>query len=468
MAMSGHEVRLVTAARDGDSGSFEELFGIYRDKVYALARTILKNSGDAEDVLQETFIAAWKKLGALKTPEAFSVWIQIIAKNLCNMRLRKKNIAILLDADQEIENTSEESSEEALPAVYAEMTDLRERLGRIIESLPDVQRETVVLYYFSELSVEEISSVMECGENTVKTRLYLARRTIRSEIEEQERHSGEKFYGVAGIPMLPLGSLIRSHIQSFSLGESAARASLSAIARSISASGEAAKNSIIEGMNGKMKMSLSAKIITGISAFVAVAAVTVLIVVLSSGNTNGQEVLNPDASPTQQLTATPAITAELTESPALTSPQATPEPPAETNAPAEPESSYAYITKWSMRMDGQTDLAFDYVDWLMGKDAADKYIKDNPGTSEQDALEATEEMGYIRNTNPQERWFTTTKDTEYFMPESLSSVKPIKVSYDEFRNVMLPAIDDSDWAYTFVKVTVLGESIVKIEWVYLP
>ena len=233
MAMTEQQVQLVVAAQGGDVRSFEELFAIYHDKVFALVRMILRNTGDAEDILQETFITAWRKLGDLATPQTFSVWIQVIAKNLCNMQLRKKNIAILLDADNDIENFDVEDSDDLLPSVYSERADLKERLGRIIDGLSEVQRQAIVFYYFNELTVEEISAIMECSVNTVKTRLFLARKAIRSEIEEQEEKSGEKFYGVVGIPLLPFGKLLHSHMESISLGQSAVDASLSAITNSI-------------------------------------------------------------------------------------------------------------------------------------------------------------------------------------------------------------------------------------------
>ena len=233
MAMTDYQVQLVVAAQNGDVKSFEELFAIYYEKVYALARMILKNSGDAEDVLQETFITAWRKLGSLETPPTFSVWLQIIAKNLCNMQLRRKSLAILLDADQDIENIDIEDDKELLPAVYAERADLRERLGRIIDSLSEVQRQAITLFYFNEMSVDEIAVVMACSVNTVKTRLFLARKAIRAEVEEQEEKSGEKFYGIAWMPMLPLGELLRAQIGSMSIGSGAAGASLNAITNSI-------------------------------------------------------------------------------------------------------------------------------------------------------------------------------------------------------------------------------------------
>ena len=233
MAMTEQQTQLVIAAKSGDVRSFEQLYSIYYEKVYGFVRMILKNERDAEDVLQETFITAWRNLKNLENPPAFSVWIQVIAKNLCNMQLRRKNMALLLDVEQDIENCDTEESEDFLPAVYAERAELKDRLGRIIDSLSDVQRQTVILYYFNQLSVDEISQITECSPNTVKSRLFLARKTIRTEVEEQERKTGQKFYGVAGIPLLSLGTLIQSHMETLLIGKGTAYASLSVITNTI-------------------------------------------------------------------------------------------------------------------------------------------------------------------------------------------------------------------------------------------
>jgi len=212
--MNEREVSLVISAKEGDSKAFEDLYTHYYDKIFALARMTMRNEADCEDILQETFISAWKNLHKLSNPAGFNTWLQKITLNLCYSLLRKKNITILLDSENELENFSEESSDELLPAIYAERNDLRVRLGKIIDSLSDVQKQTIVLYYFNEHKVEEIADIMECSVSTVKTRLFLARKTIRSEVEAQEQKSGEKFYGVAGIPLLSFGELFKQHIES--------------------------------------------------------------------------------------------------------------------------------------------------------------------------------------------------------------------------------------------------------------
>ena len=308
MAMTEQQVQLVTAAQGGDMASFEQLYAIYHNKVYGYARMLLRNDGDAEDALQETFVTAWQKLATLQAPPTFSVWIQVIARNLCNMQLRKKNMAVLLDAEQDLADFDTYESDELLPAVYAERADLRERLSKIIDSLSDVQRQAIVLYYFNELSIDEIAEIMECSPGTVKSRLYLARKAIKAEVEEQERKSGQKFYGAA---MLPLGGLIRAHVEALAINDAAAGTVLSAIAETIS-NAEAANMAAAQlghiGTGGKgaglvAKMSLGAKVAAGITVVAALGATVVLVLLLTRGGFGSPAPTGGDSTPKSSATA---------------------------------------------------------------------------------------------------------------------------------------------------------------------
>ena len=300
MAMTNEHIQLVVAAQKGDINSFEELYVIYYGKIYAFAKMILKNERDAEDVLQKTFITAWRKLNTLQNHQTFSVWLQIIARNLCNDQLKRKSITILLDAEKDIENFEDEASDELIPAVYAERTDLKDRLGQIIEGLSEVHRQAIVLYYFNELAVEEISDIIQCSPGTVKSRLYFARKAIRTEIEEHERKTGQKFYGVAGIPLLPLGKLIKLHMEILSMGQSAANASLSAVKNSISTSNAAAAAPGTAGTNAAFAAAKSAstalRIIVAVAVAAIVGAATLFSIVLVFGYTNNTNTPGGDDS----------------------------------------------------------------------------------------------------------------------------------------------------------------------------
>lgn len=224
--------RLAFAAKNGNERSFEELYTAFYQKVYALARTTMKNDADAEDVLQQTFISAWTNIGKLDDPAAFNTWIQRITLNQCYSMLRKRRIDIPIDVsefDGDDDEPMQIESDVMLPEVYAEKEDLRIRLGHIIDDLSDVQRQTIMLYYFDEMSVAEIAAAMDCSENTVKSRLFLARKAIKTEIEERERKSGERFYAIAGLPMIAFGRLFIAQVKSTLISPAAASSVISRI-----------------------------------------------------------------------------------------------------------------------------------------------------------------------------------------------------------------------------------------------
>ena len=102
MAMTEQQIALAANAMQGDEQSFSQLYQLYYQKVYALAFQTLKNAADAEDVLQITFIKAWKSISRLNDPAAFNTWIQRIAVNECTTLLRRRK------PDYSIDNNDEE------------------------------------------------------------------------------------------------------------------------------------------------------------------------------------------------------------------------------------------------------------------------------------------------------------------------------------------------------------------------
>ena len=244
----------------------------------------------------------------------------------------------------------------------------------------------------------------------------------------------------------------------------------------------AIRNAAVESVKTAKKMSLKTKILAGIAGVAAVGAVAILAVLLSTGGKNNPPNggdMTPDLSPTVTESANPTFS-PVSESPELSAtptadpslsdiPSASPSPTPTTSGtptPQSTETSYAYITDWSERMDIYQNYAFDYVDWLTGKEAVDKYMQDHPGVSKSEAEEKTQEAGYIRNVNTQLRWFAPNSSTKYYLPDDNLVNK--KVNYEAFRDTIIPAIENNETWLTFVKVTASGETIVKVEWTYLP
>ncbi len=282
----GFEQALVSAARNGNETSFEELYQLYYQKVFALARMTVKNEADAEDILQQTFISAWQNIGRLADANAFNTWLQRICLNHCYTLLRKRRVRVPVMAEIETDDAqaadAEAASDMTLPEAYAEKADLKERLGRIIDELSDVQRQTLTLYYFSGLSVEEIARTMEVSEGTVKSRLFLARKAIRTEIGEQERKSGQKFYGV-GVPLVPFAVLFRQKVEAEGLSAGAAAALFKTVSRTVT--GQAAANGAVT--NGAARSALKASAKRFGKGVLSRAAAAVLAVSMMAGGTAG-------------------------------------------------------------------------------------------------------------------------------------------------------------------------------------
>lgn len=200
---------LVQQAKAGDPHALNTLLENSKDYVYAIAFALLKNKEDAEDAMQQALIAVWHSISSLSDPRAFESWLyRVTYTRSLNILKARSNKETILDEDlSDMERAEFMQSELMLPQEYAERGDLKTRLFAIIDTLPPAQRETVVLYYFHEKGVGEIAEIMDCSPGTVKSRLYLARNSIRTEILAQEQRSGEKFFGIA-VGIIPLGRFV--------------------------------------------------------------------------------------------------------------------------------------------------------------------------------------------------------------------------------------------------------------------
>lgn len=322
--MSQYIYDLLTAAREGNIEAFEHIYQMFKDKVYAVSLATLKNPQDAEDATQQTFMRVYEKLGTLNDLNAFNTWIQRIAVNESNMILRKRKGDVSID--DETNGALVEMIEDnfMLPQEYIERDDLSRRLREIIDDLPAVQRQALVLQVYSNMSVADIAQIMDCSENTVKSRLRYAKAHIKTEVEERERKSGEKFYGTL---FFPFGYVFTRQVQSQSMSPVAAARIWSALSSYIQhyagAAGAAA------GTAAKAGLSLGAKI-----AIVAIAGGLIIGGVIA-GTLYGLAQSKPFESPAAVI-ATEAADESATQPPT----EASTEPP--TEAPTEPDYSLIY------------------------------------------------------------------------------------------------------------------------------
>lgn len=191
---------LTAKASNGDSGAFEELYRASRQSVYFICSKMLRSESDINDAMQETYFTAYQKLSALDDGANFLRWVNGIAANKCREIFRRRQDDSL---EEKIEEGIEFSDEEFIPDAYVTDQDRRKIIMQIIEtSLSDVQRQTVILYYYNELTVAQISGEMECPEGTVKYRLCTAREKIKEAILIYEKEHNDKLHVLVPIPVL--------------------------------------------------------------------------------------------------------------------------------------------------------------------------------------------------------------------------------------------------------------------------
>lgn len=172
------------ALRAGDRAEFARLVETYSGVIYRVALKMLEDTQDAEDILQETFIKAFRHLKNFDGRSSLSTWLYRIATNEALMLIRKrKNIPLPLgekdDTDSEMEPPSQIIDWCCMPEEEMMSTEARAYMNHAVEQLPPTLRAVFVLRDIEGLSTEETSSVLELSEAAVKTRLSRARMRLR-------------------------------------------------------------------------------------------------------------------------------------------------------------------------------------------------------------------------------------------------------------------------------------------------
>jgi RNA polymerase sigma-70 factor (ECF subfamily) len=170
--------QLVEAARRGDHEAFEALAIAAGDRLYAIARLILRDAHQAEDAVQNTLVHAWRSLPSLRDSERFDAWLRRLLVNACadlgrHQRRWSAEVRILRD---------EPSAADA----SGSLAD-RDQLERGFRRLKPEQRAVVVLHYYVGLPVSEIADTLGIPAGTVKSRLHYATEVLRAALEADAR-----------------------------------------------------------------------------------------------------------------------------------------------------------------------------------------------------------------------------------------------------------------------------------------
>jgi RNA polymerase sigma-70 factor (ECF subfamily) len=171
---------LVTRARAGDRAAFEELVRATSADTYTLAYRLVGNEEDARDVVQETYLRAYKGIGKFRGDAQLSTWLYRItancAANQLGRRRRHRHEELLDDAPVP------DRSPERDPVARAEAASLRERLTEALEDLPPRLRAVIVLRDVYDLPHEAIAEELGISTSAAKVRLHRARRKLREQL----------------------------------------------------------------------------------------------------------------------------------------------------------------------------------------------------------------------------------------------------------------------------------------------
>lgn len=177
------------ALQDGDRAEFARLVEVYSPMIYRLGLKMLNNPQDAEDILQETFIKAYRHIGNFGGRSSISTWLYRIATNEALMAIRRKRPDTVSLEVPSIHDTEPQDPLQivdwcCLPEEDFLTSEVRARLDEAAENLPVNLRVVFVLRDIEGLSTRETAEVLEISEMAVKTRLSRARLRLREELSE--------------------------------------------------------------------------------------------------------------------------------------------------------------------------------------------------------------------------------------------------------------------------------------------
>jgi len=202
-ANNNEVIRLAGLAMSGDDSVWGEIYERTNRYVYFMALKSLPSEQDAQDITQEVYMQAIRSIGQLYNAESFFGWLRSIVTSKCKDLVKKKKPALLEDESPGLLDSMPEVSDRFLPDMTLDNSESKRMVLELVDALPYQQRQTILFYYYDEMTVDQIAALMECPAGTVKSRLNYARQQIKAGVEEHER-KGVKLYGAATLPILTM------------------------------------------------------------------------------------------------------------------------------------------------------------------------------------------------------------------------------------------------------------------------
>ena len=178
---------LVQRVQRGDKVAFEMLFTKYQRRVSRLVSRFVRSDAEVEDIVQESFIKAYRALGSFRGDSAFYTWIYRIAINTAKNHLaamsRRTPAGGLSSVDEVLHDYDTAFADRATPERHVLTEEIRQTVVNVIAELPEDLRTAVSLRELEGMSYDEIAATMECPIGTVRSRIFRAREAINRRLE---------------------------------------------------------------------------------------------------------------------------------------------------------------------------------------------------------------------------------------------------------------------------------------------
>jgi len=183
------EKELIELAKEGSHAAFEELIERNHKKIFKSVYVFSKSCQDTEDVLQQTWIKAWKNMGRFKEKSSFSTWLYRIAKNnfFDLMRRHKSRKVVFSDDLEAIESISMKegylSNNTSDPSESLEDKEAARKIRGLIDSLPKDHKEVITLLIDKDMSYKGIADKVNIPIGTVMSRIFYAKKQLRKKVK---------------------------------------------------------------------------------------------------------------------------------------------------------------------------------------------------------------------------------------------------------------------------------------------
>lgn len=188
--VAGRDRALVEAVLSGRDGAFAALVERHQGLVWHLVYRMVRHPEDCRELCQEVFMRVHDKLAQFRFDSSLATWIGRVAFSICARHLQRKRLPMIEQGDADMPPVETATDDFDLAAACADQ-QLMGFLHDALEELPPVSRTALTLYYLEEMSVGEVSVIMEKPEGTIKNLLFRARSRLRSKLQQYLEPSNE-------------------------------------------------------------------------------------------------------------------------------------------------------------------------------------------------------------------------------------------------------------------------------------